>query len=265
MLTLYIRLIWAQIRSQMQYKLSFTLDIVSFGIVTALEFVTIALVLLRFPEVGGWQLGEVALLYGLTAMSFSVAEMVGRGFDSPFERLMAQGAFDMVLTRPLNSFVQILASQFQLKRLGRSVQGLLAFTYGVSQVPIHWTLDKILILPITVLSGGVIFTALIVIGATVCFWTIKTPEVINIFTFGGHQLTSYPLHIYEQWIRFVFLAIVPVAFANYPATLLLLDRSGPEGLPNQLAWGAPLVAAVFFGLAYRFWNFGVSKYQSTGS
>jgi ABC-2 type transport system permease protein len=161
--------------------------------------------------------------------------------------------------------VLILASQFQIKRMGRFIQGALAFGYGVSQTPIHWDPVKLLILPITMISGGMIFTALIVIGATICFWTIKTPEVINIFTFGGHQMTSYPLHIYEQWVRFVFLTIVPVAFANYPATLLLLDRAGPDGFPAQLAWGAPLAAALFFALAYRFWRFGVTKYQSTGS
>jgi ABC-2 type transport system permease protein len=45
----------------------------------------------------------------------------------------------------------------------------------------------------------------------------------------------------------------------------LLGRSDPHGLPGWSAWLAPLVAAVFFGLALRFWRFGVSKYTSTGS
>jgi ABC-type uncharacterized transport system permease subunit len=36
-------------------------------------------------------------------------------------------------------------------------------------------------------------------------------------------------------------------------------------LAPSLAWAAPLVAAVFFGIARTFWQIGVSKYTSSGS
>lgn len=84
------------------------------------------------------------------------------------------------------------------------------------------------ILPLSILSGAFIYAGLIVTGATICFWTIKTPEIINAFTFGGQQLTSLPLSIYDRWIRVVFLSIAPVAFASYPAALLILGRSDPR-------------------------------------
>jgi ABC-2 type transport system permease protein len=249
----------------MQYRASFTLDLVGFMLATALEFVVIAVLFTRFPSIGGWGVAEVALLYGMTSVAFSLAEMVGRGFDSPFERMMQQGSFDRVLTRPLDSFFQILASEFQLRRLGRTVQGGLALAYAFSQLQIEWTAARTLVLVLAVLSGAVIYTGLIVIGATVCFWTIKTPEVINVFTFGGQTLVSYPLNIYSRWIRVIFLSVVPVAFANYPAALLVLGRADPHGLPAEIAWAAPLVAALFFSVALAFWHFGVTKYQSTGS
>jgi ABC-2 type transport system permease protein len=179
--------------------------------------------------------------------------------------MMQQGSFDRVLTRPLGSFFQIMASEFQLRRLGRTLQGALVLAYGLSRLEVVWTPAKGLLLLLAVLSGAVIYGGLMVIGATICFWTIKTPEVINVFTFGGQTLVSYPLSIYNRLIRIVFLAIVPVAFANYPAALIILGRVDPYGLPGEVAWAAPLVAALFFSLARAFFQFGVSKYLSAGS
>ena len=265
MLTLYLRLIGARIRAQMQYRISFALDIAGTTAATALEFVVILLLLARFQSVAGWTIEEIGLLYGLTSIAFSLCELIARGFDSPFERMIQQGNFDRVLTRPVGSFFQILASEFQLRRLGRTVQGAAVLAYAFSRLPIDWTLANIILVPLTIISGTAIYGGLAVIGATLCFWTVKTPEVINVFTFGGQQLVSYPLSIYNRWIRTVFLAIIPVAFVNYPVSLVLLERSDPFGLPAQLAWAAPLVATAFFSLALLFWRFGVSKYQSTGS
>ncbi len=265
MLALYLRLIGARIRSQMQYKLSFWLELIGFALSTGLEFVALALLFGKFPVVGGWHLAEVGVLYGLSSTSFGLAEMVSRGFDAPFELMMQRGSFDGVLTRPLNSFFQIMASEFQLRRFGRSIQGALVFLYACRHLTINWTLARMILVPLTLLSGMTVYMALIVIGATMCFWTIKTPEVINIFTFGGDALVSYPLSIYNGLIRNLFLWVVPVGFVNYPAALLLLQRTDPHGLPAGVAWAAPLVAATFFAVACLFWRVGVSKYTSTGS
>jgi ABC-2 type transport system permease protein len=265
MLKLYLRLIGARVRAQMQYRVSFLLEVGGFLLVTGLEFALIALLVARFGSVAGWSLAELALLYGLTSFAFSLAEMIGRGFDAPFERMIQQGGFDGVLTRPLDAFFQILTADFQLRRLGRTLQAALVMAYAFSRLPISWTPDRLALIPITILSGATIYLALLVIGATLTFWTIRTPEVINVFTFGGEQMTSYPLSIYQEWLRTIFLFLVPVGFSNYPAALYLLERSDPSGLPAWSAWCAPLAAALFFGVALAFWRVGVSKYASTGS
>jgi ABC-2 type transport system permease protein len=262
---LYWRLVGARIRAQMQYKASFALELVGFALTTGLDFAVIAILFSRFPSLAGWTVHEVALLYGLTMTAFSLTEMLGRGFDAPFEAMMAQGTFDKILTRPQGAFFQVLASEFQLRRLGRTLQGGAILLYALSSLSIAWTPAKVLLVPLTIASGVVVFLGLFVIGATICFWTIKTPEVINAFTFGGSTLTSYPLSIYHRWLRTLFLFVVPVGFVNYPAALLLLGRSDPFGLSPALAWGAPLVAALFFSVARAFWQIGVSKYTSSGS
>jgi len=265
MIRLYFRLIGASVRSQMQYKLSFVLDMGGYLLLTGLEFAVAAILIVRFGSIAGWSVAEVALLYGLTAVSFSLSEMIMRGFDAPFSRMMQQGTFDTVLIRPLPALFQVFASHFQLRRLGRTLQGALALAFAFATLPIAWSVSKVVLLPITLAAGALIYGGIVLLGATVCFWTIKSPEVVNVFTSGGTTMVSYPLSIYSRWMRAVFLWIIPVAFVNYPAALLLLGRRDPNGLPAALAWASPLVAALFFAVALLFWRVGVGKYQGAGS
>jgi ABC-2 type transport system permease protein len=249
----------------MQYKISFILEAVGFLLLTGLEFAVIAIIFTRFRSIGGWSIAEVSLLYGLTSIAFSFAEMAARGFDHPFELMMQNGTFDTLLIRPHSGFFQVLTSEFQLRRLGRTLQGLAVLAYALAQNSIDWTWETVTIIPVTIISGTLIYIALMVMGATICFWTIKTPEVLNAFTFGGKELVSYPLSIYNRVLRTLFLSIVPVGFSCYPAALMLLNRRDPHSLPHTTAWLAPIVAILFLGIARLFFQFGVSKYQSTGS
>ncbi|KAB8146030.1 ABC transporter permease [Chloroflexia bacterium SDU3-3] len=262
---LYLRLIGARLRAQTQYPVAFLAELVGFGTVTALEFMAVVLLLRSFHSVHGWALPEIAILYGISSSSLGIAELIGRGFDAPFEQLMQTGRFDMVLTRPLGAFFQVLATEFQLRRLGRVVQGWLALAYGLLHAPIRWDVARVLLLPIGQISGVAIYLSLIVIGATICFWTIRTPDVMHMFTDGGNVLLSYPLSIYSRPIRAIFTFVVPLAFINYPLALTLLGKADPHGFPAQLAWASPLVAAVFFGMTLAFWRFGVGRYTSAGS
>jgi ABC-2 type transport system permease protein len=265
-LDLYWRLISARIRSQMQYRLSFLVDLLSTFLGTFVEFGAIAIFYLNFPAIGGWSLGEVALLYGMSAISFASAELLVSGFDN-FPMVIRAGEFDKVLVRPLGAFFQVLASEAALRRLGRFSQGVVALLLAVLLTgawqgwsAVHW-----IGLPLFVLGGTLLFSGLFVIGATYSFWTVESLEIMNILTYGGTEMTSYPMHIYQDWIRHFFTFIVPIAFVNYYPALWLLGKPDPMGLPAWTAWLAPAACAAVFAASVAFWGFGVRHYTSTGS
>ena len=66
---------------------------------------------------------------------------------------------------------------------------------------------------------------------TQAFWTIESIEVVNIFTYGTQAMISYPMHIYQTWIRRFFTFVLPAIFINYYPALFFLDRTDPLGLP----------------------------------
>jgi ABC-2 type transport system permease protein len=182
--------------------------------------------------------------------------------------LISRGDFDRILLRPVGAFLQVIGSDFRLRRLGRITQGILGFVLAfhfLAPTPIHWTIDKLVVLGIGILSGTVIFTSILLLGATVCFWTIEATELTNILTYGGREMLSYPLTIYNQTLQRFFLYIVPVAFGSYVPTCYILNRSLPFGLPRELAFAAPLPALIFAFVAGQIWSIGVRHYQSTGT
>jgi len=261
---LYMQLIAARIRAQLQYRASFLFEVASFAIITAVEFIAVTIVVQRFESIGGWALPDIAVLYGISASALGCAEMIARGFDAPFERMIMYGTFDSILLRPHGTYFQVLASEFQLRRLGRVIQGLVVLSIGLGQVA-EWHTATAMALLFGISCSTVVYVALYSVGATLCFWTVKQPEVMNAFTIGGQQLTSYPLSIFDELVRIIFLSVVPLGAIIYPAALTILGRSDPLGIPATLIWFAPLIAAACAAVAWRFWTVGVAHYQSSGT
>ncbi len=263
---LYLRLIGMAVRAQMQYKVDLTVNVVTYFLVTLAEFTQIFLVFSAFATLGGWRAGEVALLYSVTSISFGLAELFGAGIDT-FPDIVRKGEFDRVLLRPAGALVQVATSDFKLRRFGRITQGFVTFVFALALLGrgFAWTPGKLLLLPIGVFSGAIIFICVLLLGATVCFWTVETTELTNIATYGGREMLSWPLTIYHQTLQRIFVFVVPLAFGTFIPTCYLLDRPAPFGLPAELAFGAPLVALAFALIACVAWRFGVRHYQSTGS
>jgi ABC-2 type transport system permease protein len=263
-LRLYFRLLGAQLRSEMQYRTSFMAELFGSFLITGLDFVAIAILLTRFQAIGGWTLTEVALLYGASAISLSLAELFVGAFDD-FDKWVVRGEFDRVLIRPLGVVFQMLAGALPLRRLGRMSQGLIVLIYALSTLRPAWGAGQWLYLAVMLAGGALFFMAIFITGATMAFWTPQTAELTNIFTYGGQFMTSYPMHIYEEWMRAVFTFVIPMAFINYYPALYLLGKPDPFGLPAWLPFLAPVVAVIAFAAAIMFWRVGVRRYQSTGS
>lgn len=263
---MYWRLIGVQVRAQLQYRTAFVLEILSSGITLFLFFLSMAFVLQRFGDLGGWTLGELAFLWGTVEFAFGLMDLIFSGFDpSNFGKQVRQGVFDQLLLRPVNITVQVLGSEFVVRRLGRIAQGALIFAVALALADIHWTVGKLLYLPLVV--GGLVcfFGGLFMIGATFSFWTVDSIEAMNILTYGGSEMMAYPMHIYPDWLRRTFTYIVPAIFLNYYPALYFLGKSDPLGLSPVWSFVAPVVGAGVLLVALRFWRFGINHYQSTGT
>lgn len=265
-LRLYVRLLNANLRSQMQYRFSFWMDFLSTCLGNGIYILTLAMVLSRFGHIAGWTIGEVALLAGMAETSFAIMDMICSGIDPDyFSQMVRLGRLDQYLLRPANLMVQLLGSRFLLRRLGRITEGLLILVVCFALTDIHWTIGKILYLPVVILSQVICMGALFLIGSTITFWTVERIEVMNSLTYGGVELMTYPMSIYPAWILRVFTYIVPFIFLNYYPALYVLGKPDPLGFPACAPFLAPLVAVWMGAAALIFWAYGLKHYQSTGT
>jgi len=264
-LRLYRRLIAMQVRAQLQYKINVVVDVVTYLSVTGLEFLTMLIYFVQFPTMLGWHIGEVAMLAAVTSFSFGLAELFGAGIDV-FDETIRKGDFDRVLLRPTGALILVASCEFRLRRLGRLTQGVLAFIVSLALLhSINWTPLKLLALLLGIISGALMFVSILLMGATMCFWTVQTTELTSILYYGGREMLSYPITIYHQALQRILLFVVPLAFGSYLPTCFLLNRALPFDLPVWVVFLSPFVALAFASVAVWLWGFGVKHYQSTGS
>lgn len=262
-LTLWRRLVGARVRAQLEYRTSLALD--SFGSLAIgfTDFLAVLVLFHQVPALSGWDLADVTFLYAVSELSFVFTDMIVGHLDQLAVQIR-DGSFDLLLVRPIGSLLQVVASDFALRRVGRLLGGAALLAYSFSRVDVDWTVGRLATLPVMVASGSVIFGSLWVIGSTSTFWLIDGMEITNAFTYGGNAMSRYPLDIFGPWLRRLGM-LLGLAFVSYFPALYVLGRPGPRGLPGLLRFASPIVAAAMAVVAGTVWRFAVRHYRSTGS
>jgi ABC-2 type transport system permease protein len=262
-LLLWRRLIGAQIRSQLQYRLSMTLDFLGSGLISFVDFLAVLVIFHNVPRLDTWSVQEVALLYALSSISFALTDMLIGHLDL-FPQLIRTGNFDVLLVRPRSTLLQVFGSDFAVRRFAKAVQGAAVLVYALSALELHWTVARAAVLVLCVPVGCVIFGSVWVVGACIAFWTTDGGEFTNAFTYGGNFMAQYPIDIYSAWLRRFLAYVVPLAFVCYFPALFVLGKPDPLGLPRFLEFSSPAVAALAACVAGLVWRFAVRHYRSAG-
>ena len=256
---LYLKYFAINLKSQMQYRTTFILNI--FGRIV-LSFATVAGILFmftRFNEVEGFTLSQTLLCTAIVTMAFSLAEVFARGFDI-FPRLLGNGEFDRCLVRPRGIIFQVLGSHMEFARLGILVQAVFVLCYAIPGSGVMWTWDKITTLLLMIACGAGVFFGLYIVYAAFSFFTVEGLEFMNILTHGGREFGRYPFAVYGGGVLKFLTYVIPLALFQYYPLLYLLDRE-----ESKLYMLTPVLGLLFLLPGYGFFRVGLRRYKSTGS
>jgi ABC-2 type transport system permease protein len=262
---LYGRYVGASIRAQMQYPASFLMLATGQFTITIVEFVGLWSLFRRFGRIDGWTIGQIAVFYGVVNISFAIADAATRGFDVFGTDFVKTGSFDRLLLRPRATALQLLGYDVRLNRIGRLLQGMLVLGIGASLTAIDWSASKLFLLLAAVAGGAALFVGILVLQATLAFWTVESLEVANILTYGGVEAAEYPLDIYSRYFRDFLIFVVPIGCVSYFPVERLLGHADKMGAPNWMLVASPIVGFMFLAVSLGVWRFGVRHYTSTGS
>jgi ABC-2 type transport system permease protein len=260
----YRLLVGARVRSQLQYRTSLALELLATTLITFMDFIAILVIFEQVPALAGWSVAEVGLLYGIASIAFAITDLAIGHLDF-LSVMIRDGTFDQVLTRPLPSLLQVVAADFAVRRVAKALQGIAVLAVALAHLDIDWNVGRVLMIPVAIVAGAVIYGAVWVALVTVSFWIVDAIEFVNAFTYGGNFLSQYPLDVFAFWLRSLVVFLLPVAFVAYFPALYVLDKPDELGFPDALRFASPLVAVVAWFAAGAIWSAAVRRYRSVGS
>lgn len=262
-LMVYLRLVGAGFRSQMQYRLDFLVEVAGVAVLYSAQLLNISIVVGRFENIVGWRLPELAFLYALAVVSTGVSQLLFSHFIDLGD-VIVKGEFDRYLVRPANPFVLYLGSQVSAANIGHVIFAGGVFIWAAANASISWTVGKLFYLLLVVAGGTLIQGAAIVLVGTLSFWFQRTGTMFYTVVMPSRELIYYPVSVFPRSLQILLTFVVPFAFINYFPAHLLLDR--PEVLFHPvLAYLAPVVGFMCFLGAYGLWVLGTRSYSGTGS
>lgn len=258
-MSLYRNFFSIHLRSELEYKKSFLMGTVGGFFVSFSGFLSVYFLFQRFHSVENFSFSQVLLSFSVVLMAFSLAECFFRGFDR-FDILINNGEFDRILVRPCSTIYLVACSQLRIDRLSRVVQGIIMLAYAVPRCGVQWTAARIGVLILMILCGTIVFGCLFICKAAIAFFTIEGLEFMNIFTDGAREFGAYPFSIYGKGMLRFLTFVIPLACFQYWPMLWLMGQSD-----KVLYAVCPLFSLLFILPSYGLWQFGVRKYQSSGS
>ena len=258
----WIASLW--IRSTIAYRASFAMLAGGQFVVTGLDFVVVYFMFTHTHALGGFDLAEVAFLYGTSGCAMGLADLLV-GNAERMGRKIRTGEFDVMLIRPVPAFVQAAADAFGIHRLGRVTQGAVVLIWSLAALDVDWTPARVLVVPGMLICGTVIFSAIFVLGGAFQFAATDAAEVANAFTYGGNFLTQYPPTIFAKELVVTATFVIPLGFVNWMPSMYVLAHPDPLGLPRAFDFASPLAALAISAVAALAWRAGVRSYRSTGS
>ncbi|WP_343068576.1 ABC transporter permease [Brachybacterium halotolerans] len=253
----------SRIRSQASFRTSFLMDLLGQVLIVGTEFLELWVILSQVDVLGGMTLPQVAVVYGLGALAFGIADMLFGEIDG-LSTAIRSGTLETLMIRPVPMLLQISSLDLSLRRLGRIAVGIAMTATALAIAGFSPTPQTLALLVIAPLAGAAIMGALFTMAGAMQFWLVDGREFANAFTYGGNYVATNPGAVFPLPLRAFFTFVIPTTLVAYTPTLALLDLPGPSLLPQWTGWLGLPVAVLTWILAALLWRAGVRRYTGAG-
>jgi ABC-2 type transport system permease protein len=253
----------AYLRSQMQYRTNFVVDVAMGMVVHLSSLLFIGVLLSRFDALDGWTIDQMLLLYGLRLLVHALRGVVF-GNVGRTHGLVRRGEFDRILVRPIPPLLHLMAMRVPISDIGNLISAVGVFAVALAVADVAWSPFAVLYLVLAVLGGCLIEAALQLAIASLAFRMQSGNALYVLFNETINHYTNYPLSIFPAITRFLLTFGLPLAFISYFPAAVLLDRTDELSVHAAVAYAAPLVGVVWFILALLLWRSQLRYYHSAG-
>ena len=255
-------LLQMNLKARMEYRADFWINGIAQIITYSSSIAVLWILVNRFGDLAGWTFPDLAFLFSFHMLGYSIGASMSFVQMRDLEEQVRLGTFDVLMTKPISTWVFIVFSRFNLGYTAHVILGVAVMAWALMTAEIDWSIGWVLYFIASMLSAALVTGAIMTaIGTTALIWT-RSNHLYSLY-FGFWELSRYPLEIFPAGIQWVMLTIVPMAFmAAVPCAVLLGkdvpilgDWAGPAAL-----LAGPLVVLVSMAL----WRYAMNRYQGAG-
>ena len=260
MLFLFMRFTAQNIKIKLEYKADFTLMLFAGSILQLLGLLFLSVLFSKIPPIQGWTMWEIVLM--LAAIYFTEG-VVSFAFEGMWRmmRLVNMGDLDRILLRPVSPVLQIVTYELGPHGIGNMVTGVVLLTIALGQTHVAWSVDKVVFIPVFLVSAVAIRTAISFAANCSAFWLTSFYNAFPLMVYQVADFAKYPSTLYTAPIQFFITVILPYAFIAYIPAVYIFGKE-PWG---WLAWLMPLVALWCVLVARVIFRAGLRRYDSPGN
>ena len=263
-ISLYLSFAKVAFRSIAVYRSAYWLGVAAQWLNYGTTFAALFIMVRNFKVLAGWNSEEILFLYAMNLLSYALGASF---FFNPCMGLPGKirtGEFDIALTKPVSVFGHEVLNGFNFGYLSHITLSTAVMIFSLKNLGLVLSPASALLFLVLLLGAALIQASLLIFGSAWSFFTVKdNPAMGLMWTLKG--FINYPLPIYPRALQGFLTFIVPMGFLNYYPGAVLLRKSEGGLFPPALGYLTPFMGAAVFVLSIRFWNWALSKYQSTGT
>ena len=260
---LYLQFIKIRLTSILSYRGSFFAGMIAQMLSYGAGFFTTWLLVTAFNELNGWTPYEVLLLYGMNLLSYALAAFFFYNFAQDIEELVIAGRLDGVLTKPVNPFFYLVCNGFNIAYFSHVTLALFTIIVSFKGLGIGLGPGMLLMFAVSILGAALIHAAAMIMTSVTGFWMLRV-SFADLLYWNLRDFINYPLSIYNKIVQIILTFILPYALISFYPSQLFLGKEDYLFHP-ALTYATFPVGLCLFLLAYRFWQYGIDRYQGTGS
>jgi ABC-2 type transport system permease protein len=218
----------------------------------------------QFQQISGWTFYQLAFLYGFGYLSHGLM-MVFSVQNLWMDETVIKGEFDRMLLRPIPVFFHFTATYINLIGLMDVLLAGLILLYSGWKLGFRWSLQNCIIVGLMLLGATLLRSSIYTIICSTAFWTKRSSSLFWLLTDLMERTTMLPLSIYPMFLQMILTVAFPIAFVSFYPACELLGKDSRMILPWSLTILTPAIGIILFLLSVKFFQYGLSKYESAGS
>ncbi|MBW4827732.1 MAG: ABC-2 family transporter protein [Clostridiaceae bacterium] len=259
-ISIIITFIKFNIKKLSEYRVDFYLGVFLLLIIQFLNLSFFYLIFDAVPEIDGWNLYEILLVYGFYTLNCGFFIFLFGKLRS-LKAYLYSGEFEIMLTRPIPPILHILISGFNEESIFEIILGFIIIFYAMNNLGISFNFINTIIIILFMILGSLIFGAIAIIAESILFYTRHSfTPIDSIFSLA--EFTKYPISIFGIVFQKILTFIIPLGFLSYYPANYFLNK---ETIKVNIFFAEGVILCILIIVSKIFFNKGLKKYEGNGN